>query len=95
MSTAYATQDAIEERRWNEHFAQVAEDEEVSELAEFYDREVKDHHLIELFVNATHADRKAIQAAFDDCNFQEAVGVFMSTAAEAIARKQVALNRRG
>ncbi|EOC1316674.1 host-nuclease inhibitor protein [Cronobacter turicensis] len=94
---AYFMHDRIEERAWQEHYLQIAREEEEAELADLYDRQIKFHHLHALLSN-TQADKAALIATFDDVDFQEKAAEFLRYAAETLAAKQTALNmdmRRG
>lgn len=48
---AYFMHDRIEERTWQEHYLQIAREEEEAELADLYDRQIKFHHLHTLLSN--------------------------------------------
>ncbi len=94
---AYFMHDRIEERAWQDHYIQIAREEEEAELADLYDRQIKFHHLHTLLSN-TQADKAALTATFDDVGFQEKAAEFLRYAAETLAAKQTALNmdlRRG
>ncbi|WP_105634075.1 host-nuclease inhibitor Gam family protein [Cronobacter dublinensis] len=94
---AYFMHDGIEERAWQDHYIQIAREEEEAELADLYDRQIKFHHLHVLLSN-TQADKAALTATFDDVDFQEKTAEFLRYAAETLAAKQSAINmdlRRG
>ncbi|ELY5872391.1 host-nuclease inhibitor protein [Cronobacter sakazakii] len=94
---AYFMHDRIEERAWQDHYIQIAREEEEAELADLYDRQIKFHHLHILLSN-TQADKAALTATFDDVDFQEKTAEFLRYAAETLAAKQTAINmdlRRG
>ncbi|EKK7717683.1 host-nuclease inhibitor Gam family protein [Cronobacter malonaticus] len=94
---AYFMHDRIEERAWQDHYIQIAREEEEAELADLYDRQIKFHHLHVLLSN-TQADKAALTATFDDVHFQEKTAEFLRYAAETLAAKQTAINmdlRRG
>ncbi|EPT8873559.1 host-nuclease inhibitor Gam family protein [Cronobacter dublinensis] len=94
---AYFMHDCIEERAWQDHYIQIAREEEEAELADLYDRQIKFHHLHVLLSN-TQADKAALTATFDDVDFQEKTAEFLRYAAETLAAKQTAINmdlRRG
>ncbi|CCJ75453.1 host-nuclease inhibitor protein [Cronobacter muytjensii] len=89
--SAYFMHDRIEDESWQQHYLNTAREEEVAELADLYDRQIKFHHLHEMLSN-TQADRAALKAVFDDINFQEKAGEFLRYAAERLAAKQTELN---
>ncbi|EOY5382893.1 host-nuclease inhibitor Gam family protein [Cronobacter muytjensii] len=94
---AYFMHDRIEERAWQDHYIQIAREEEEAELADLYDRQIKFHHLHVLLSN-TQADKAALTATFYDVDFQEKTAEFLRYAAETLAAKQTAINmdlRRG
>ncbi|ELY5938860.1 host-nuclease inhibitor protein [Cronobacter malonaticus] len=87
----YSIHELIEDKNWQQHYLNTAREEEVAELADLYDRQIKFHHLHEMLSN-TQADRAALKAVFDDVNFQEKAGEFLRYAAERLAEKQTELN---
>ncbi|MBF3313957.1 host-nuclease inhibitor protein, partial [Leptospira borgpetersenii serovar Hardjo-bovis] len=43
--SAYFMHDRIEDESWQQHYLNTAREEEVAELADLYDRQIKFHHL--------------------------------------------------
>jgi hypothetical protein len=86
--------DREEYRREDAEAIQVLQDEEESELAEQFDKQLTLSKLESMFYTALSADRKAVDKAFmDDCDFQDKAAEFLRYAAETIATNQAKINR--
>ncbi len=91
---AYRMHDREEHRREDAEALQVLQDEEESELAEQFDKELPLRLLESMLTSALSADKKAVSHAFmDDCDFQDKAAEFLRYAAETIATNQAKINR--
>ncbi|UTJ46628.1 host-nuclease inhibitor protein [Atlantibacter subterranea] len=88
---AYLTQDRIEDASWVNHYAQVAREEEESELADQYEKAFR-ISFIQKMMEATHADNAAIIALINDDRFLERTYENFRFVAEELAAKQVDIN---
>lgn len=88
---AYLTQDRIEDAAWVNHYAQVAREEEESELADAFESKFRFGCFREMFAGSS-ADNKAITELLNDDSFQEKANEFLRYAAEELAAKQVDIN---
>lgn len=88
---AYLTQDRIEEKAWSQHYAQVAREEEESELADQYGKAFR-ISCLQNMLEGSYADRAAITALMNDDGFRERTYEFFRYAAEELAAKQVDIN---
>ena len=88
---AYLTHDRIEGAAWVNHYAQVAREEEESELADAFEAKFRFSYFHEMFAGSS-ADNKAITELLNDDSFQEKANEFLRYAAEELAAKQVDIN---
>lgn len=89
----------IDEIAWDQHYKNIAMEEEESELADWFERSIKDRHIQECVKQALAgkiAFPKAIDQAFDnDCDFQEKLSEFIRYAAETFAKNAVKIKYEG
>ncbi|WP_058912840.1 host-nuclease inhibitor Gam family protein [Entomohabitans teleogrylli] len=83
----YIMHDRAEQLRCDENCAQIAIEKMESDLADFYESELKYHHLAAMIRN-THADHAAINSLMDDVDYQDLASEFMRITAEMLAKKQ-------
>ena len=88
---AYLTQDRIEDAAWVNHYAQVAREEEESELADQYEKAFR-ISCLQKMLEGSYADNAAITALLNDDSFRERTYEFFRYAAEELAAKQVDIN---